>query len=84
MYSLRFVVLGERAYIPEPAASFSARPTRVLIHTLFGPIALILGLMNLLPAHQPPSRTRAHRIVRRVYLAAAMLLGTAGFALSLH
>jgi len=83
-YSLRYVVLGERAYIPELAASFSARPTLVLIHTLFGPIALVLGLINLLPVHQPPSRARGHRIVGRVYLASVILLGSAGLALSLH
>ena len=83
-YSLRYVLLGERAYIPELAASFSARPTLVLVHTLFGPIALVLGMINLLPAHQPPSRTRAHRLVGRVYLIAALLLGTAGLALSVH
>ena len=83
-YSLRYVLLGERAYIPELAASFSARPTLVLIHTLFGPIALVLGMVNLLPAHQPPSRPRSHRLVGRVYLTAAMFLGTAGLALSVH
>jgi uncharacterized membrane protein len=83
-YSLRYVVLGERAYVPELAASFGARPTLVLIHTLFGPIALVLGLVNLLPAHQPPIRLRAHRLVGRVYLVAALLLGAAGLALSFH
>lgn len=83
-YSLRYVVLGERAYVPELAASFRARPALVLIHTLFGPIALVLGMVNLLPAHQPPSRVRTHRLVGRVYLSACVLLGAAGLALSVH
>jgi uncharacterized membrane protein len=83
-YSLRYVILGERAYVPELAASFGARPALVLVHTLFGPIALVLGLVNLLPAHQPPSRSRSHRVVGRVYLASSILLGAAGLALSLH
>jgi hypothetical protein len=83
-YSLRYVVLGERAYVPELAASFRARPALVLIHTLFGPIALVLGMINLLPAHQPPSRVRTHRVVGRVYLSACVLLGAAGLALSVH
>jgi uncharacterized membrane protein len=83
-YSLRYVVFGERAYVPELAASFGARPALVLVHTLFGPVALVLGLINLLPVHQPPARPRAHRFVGRVYLVASMLLGAAGLALSLH
>lgn len=84
VYSLRYVVLGERAYIPELAASFNARRTVVLIHTLFGPIALVLGMINLLAVHQPPLRRRTHRVVGRVYVAAALLLGAAGLALSPH
>jgi uncharacterized membrane protein len=78
------VALGPRAYVPELAASFAARPTLVMVHTLFGPIALVLGLINLLPAHQPPVRTRSHRNAGRVYIGATLLLGTAGLALSLH
>ena len=38
-YSLRYVFLGERAYTPELAPSFRARPLTVMVHTLFGPIA---------------------------------------------
>ena len=83
-YSLRYAALGERAYTPELAPSFSERPTTVLVHTLFGPIALVLGLINLLPVHQPPSRTRSHRVAGRVYLVSSLLLGAAGLALSFH
>ena len=36
-YSLRYVIVGERAYVPELAASFRARPLTVMVHTLFGP-----------------------------------------------
>ena len=83
-YSLRYVVLGERAYVPELAASFRERSTLVGVHTLFGPMALVLGLINLLPRFRPPARRRVHRSVGRVYLAATILLGSAGLALSLH
>ena len=83
-YSLRYVVLGERAYVPELAASFRARSALVVIHTLFGPVALVLGLINLLPAIRPPTRRRVHRNFGRVYLAATIMLGAAGLALSLH
>src|SRR4051812_9439724 len=48
-YSLRYGIVGERAYGPEQAESFRARPLTVAVHTLFGPIALVLGLVNLLP-----------------------------------
>ena len=83
-YSLRYVLRGERAYVPELAASFNARPLLVLIHTLFGPTALVLGMVNLLPAFQPPRRRGLHRNVGRVYLVSAILLATAGLLLSLH
>ncbi|HKH90446.1 MAG TPA: DUF2306 domain-containing protein [Gemmatimonadaceae bacterium] len=83
-YSLRYVVLGERAYVPELAASFRARSALVATHTLFGPVALVLGLFNLLPAIRPPTRRRVHRNLGRVYLAATIMLGTAGLALSVH
>ena len=83
VYSLRYVVLGARAYTPELAASFSARPTSVLVHTLFGPLALVLGLVNLLPAMRR-HRWLAHRTVGRVYLVSVLMLGVAGLALSLH
>jgi len=35
-YSLRYVVLGDRAYEPDLAPSFRARPLTVMAHTLFG------------------------------------------------
>jgi hypothetical protein len=88
VYSLRYVVLGESAYVPELAQSFNERRALVVIHTLFGPMALLSGLANLLPALRRPPRWMAHRIVGRVYAVSAVLLGfllgSAGLALSLH
>jgi uncharacterized membrane protein len=81
-YSLRYVVLGERAYVPELAPSFRARPLAVLIHTLFGPLALLLGLVNLLPAMRQRGRWAAHRWVGRLYLVSALAL--AGLSLAFH
>ena len=43
-YSLRYVFIGEPAYVPELAASFRERGLTVTVHTLFGPVALVLGL----------------------------------------
>src|SRR5918995_4377544 len=83
-YSLRYVLVGERAYVPELAPSFRARPVTVMAHTLFGPIALVLGLVNLLPAMRQRKRWRAHRWIGRTYLASALVLSIAGLLLSFH
>ena len=84
LYSLRYVVLGDRAYVPELAESFRARPWMVVVHTLFGPVALVLGLVNLLPALRQPARWAVHRLVGRVYAVAALALGLAGLGLAFH
>jgi len=82
-YSLRYVFLGERAYGPELAPSFRARPLTVMAHTLFGPIALTLGLVNLLPAMRQ-RRWPLHRWLGRTYLVSSIVLGLAGLSLSFH
>jgi uncharacterized membrane protein len=83
-YSLRYVVLGERAYVPELAPSFRARPLTVMAHTFFGPIALTLGLVNLLPAMRQRRRWPVHRWLGRIYLISSIVLGLAGLSLSFH
>jgi len=83
-YSLRYVFLGERAYTPELAPSFRARPLTVMAHTLFGPIALTLGLVNLLPAMRQGRRWPVHRWLGRIYLVSSIVLGVAGLSLSFH
>jgi len=83
-YSLRYVIVGEPAYVPELSESFRVRRLTVVAHTLFGPIALVLGLVNLLPATRQRRRWMAHRWIGRVYLVAALVLGLAGLSLSLH
>ena len=83
-YSLRYAVLGEAAYTPELSESFRQRPLTVTIHTLFGPLALLGGLVNLLPAMRRRSTWRGHRWVGRIYVASCLLLGAAGFSLALH
>lgn len=83
-YSLRYVFLGDRAYVPELSASFRVRPLTVIVHTLFGPMALVLGLVNLLPAMRQRRRWPAHRWAGRVYLVSALALGLAGLSLALQ
>ena len=83
-YSLRYVVLGEAAYVPELSESFRQRPLTVTIHTLFGPLALVGGLVNLLPAMRRRGRWSAHRWVGRVYVVSCLLLGAAGLSMAMH
>ena len=83
-YSLRYAFLGEAVYVPELAPSFRQRPLTVTIHTLFGPLALVLGLVNLLPAMRQRRRFPLHRWLGRVYVVSALALGTAGLSMALH
>lgn len=83
-YSLRYAIVGEAAYVPELAPSFRVRPLTVFAHTLFGPIALMLGLVNLLPAMRQRARWAAHRWVGRVYIVSCVTLGVAGLSMAFH
>jgi uncharacterized membrane protein len=83
-YSLRYAIVGEAAYVPELAPSFRVRPLTVMAHTLFGPIALAFGLVNLLPAMRQRRRWTAHRWIGRTYLVSALVLSVAGLSLAFH
>ena len=82
-YSLRYVVLGERAYVPELSASFGERPWAIAIHAFFGPIALVGGLIQFLPAMRTPGRWYWHRGIGKAYLVSAIVLGSAGLFMSM-
>ena len=81
-YSLRYIVLREGAFIPELAESFRAHTVPVLIHTTFGPLALLLGIVNLLPAMRR-RRWALHRLLGRIYMISSLTLGIAGGYLAL-
>jgi uncharacterized membrane protein len=83
-YSLRFTFLGERAWGPDLAPSFRERPLTVTIHAVFGPVALVLGLVNLLPGMRRPTKWPVHRWVGRVYVVSAVTLSGAGLSMALH
>lgn len=83
-YSLRYVVLGERAYVPDLAALFRARPWAIGVHTLFGPLALTLGLVQFLPATRRPDRWLVHRMLGRIYGVSAVMLALAGLYMSFY
>jgi len=84
VYSLRHAIVGEAAYGPELAPSFRVRPKTVMAHTLFGPIALVCGMVNLLPAMRQRRRWVAHRWIGRTYLVSAFVLSVAGLLLAFH
>ena len=83
-YSLRYALLGEVAYVPELSESFKQRPLTVTIHTLFGPLALVGGLVNLLPGMRRRGRWPGHRWVGRMYVVSCLLLGAAGLSMAMH
>jgi len=83
-YSLRYAFFGEAAYTPELAPSFQERQLTVTIHTLFGPAALVLGLVNLLPAMRQRGRWPVHRWLGRVYVVSALALASAGLSMAFH
>jgi uncharacterized membrane protein len=84
LYGWRYAVLGERAYVPALADSFKARPWTVFAHTLFGPLALLSGLIQFLPATRKPGRWRVHRISGRIYVVSALVVATAGLYMSFY
>jgi uncharacterized membrane protein len=82
-YAMRYVVLGRWAWIPMLAASFEQRPWAITLHALGGSLVLAAGLLQL----QPAVRRRApavHRLVGWLYVAAALLAGSAGIHLAAH
>jgi uncharacterized membrane protein len=83
-YSLRYALLGEPAYEPELASALRERPLTVTIHTLFGPVALVLGLVNLLPGMRRGAKWPVHRWVGRVYVVSAVMLSGAGLSMAFH
>lgn len=82
LYGWRYVLLGEKAYEPNLAESFLASSPGIFIHTLFGPMALLSGVVQFLPAMRKPGRWPVHRVAGRVYVVASILLASVGLYLS--
>jgi uncharacterized membrane protein len=82
-YALAYVIVGERMYPSNLAASFLARPWGIYPHALFGSIALGLGALQfnrwLLLRHRP-----LHRALGTVYVVSAMIVGLAGLYMSIY
>ena len=80
-YALRYVMLGEQAYVPALAASFHLRPNGIRWHALGGGVVLVIGLLQLLPTIRARA-PRAHRVLGRVYVVGALVTGGAGLYLA--
>lgn len=82
-YALAYVILGERVYPPNLAASFLARPWGIYPHALFGAVALALGALQfnrwLLIRYRP-----VHRALGTAYVLAATTVGLAGLYMSAY
>ena len=82
-YALAYVIVGERVYPPNLAASFVARPWGIYPHALFGSLALGAGALQfnrwLIVRHRP-----FHRVLGTVYVVAATVVGLAGLYMSVY
>jgi len=83
IYGLRYVVLGQWAWIPMLAASFEMRPRAISLHALGGSVALISGWLQLRPLLRR-RWPRVHRGVGWLYVAASLIGGGAGIWLAAH
>lgn len=82
-YAIAYVILGERMYPPNLAASFLARPWGIYPHALFGSLALGLGALQfnrwLLLRHRP-----VHRALGTAYVMSSLIVGVAGLYMSVY
>ena len=83
VYGARYVVLGEAAFVGQLAASFRERPWGVIGHAACGTLALLCGPLQF--RHDLRARYRClHRLLGRVYVAAALGAGATGLFLAAH
>lgn len=83
VYALRYAIVGERAFVPDLRASFSARPGSIFLHTLAGSTVLLGGLLQF----NRGIRTRwphVHRWIGRLYVLGALAVGGAGLYLAAY
>src|ERR1700740_1260422 len=81
LYALSYLYREERAFPPDLAASFRARPWGIYSHALFGAIALALGSVQFWRG-LPYSHPAFHRTLGTVYVVAALGTGAAGLYMS--
>ena len=82
-YGANYVARGDAAFVGNLAASFRARPWGILSHAFFGTIALLAGPFQFRADLRDRFR-RAHRVLGRVYVAAAVGIGMSGLYMSFY
>lgn len=77
LYGFSFLFFRERMFPPQLAESFHARPWGIYSHAFGGGIALIFGAFQF---HRGilAKRRNAHRLMGKIYVGAAMLVGVSG------
>ncbi len=79
-YAFRYLVVGERAFVPDLAPAFRARPWGIYSHALFGGIAVLLGPFQF--RRDLLRRRTLHRAIGLTFLASAALTGAAGLVMA--
>jgi uncharacterized membrane protein len=82
LYAISYLILREKAFPPNLAASFRTRPWGIYPHVLFGSIALALGSVQFW-RNLPFSHPALHRTLGKIYVVAVMVTGAAGLYMSL-
>jgi uncharacterized membrane protein len=82
-FAASFVARGEAAFGPEFAPSFRARPWAVFSHATFGTLALLTGPLQF-RRELRARRRRLHRVLGRVYFAAALGTGSTGLLMAAY
>ncbi len=82
-YGVAYGLLGEPMYVDVLADSFRARPWGIAAHALIGAVGLAIGPFLLLPSLLA-RRPAWHRMLGKVYVASALLIGATGLYLSPH
>jgi hypothetical protein len=75
-YGVLFLLLRERVFSPDLAASFKARPWGIYPHVALGMIGLALGPLQFHPRIQ--RRTAVHHTVGKIYVADGVVGGLVG------
>src|SRR5688572_7800960 len=77
LYAASFLYFRERVFPPPLKTSFLARPWGIYPHVAIGAIALLIGPFQF-NRRLMLRRRRVHRVMGRVYVAAALLTGIVG------
>ncbi|HYO76822.1 MAG TPA: DUF2306 domain-containing protein [Thermoanaerobaculia bacterium] len=82
LYAFAYVIVGERMYPPDLAASFLSRPWGINPHALFGGTGLLLGAVQFHRGLR--RRLPIHRLLGRIYVVSCLVTGLAGMYMAVY